>query len=89
MEKSYVMKYCKNINHTFGRINELFILDQCGPLFENPKFPRVYGIIKESNSSKNVMLMDDLTSFGANTISSFPGFKGLKFLKIIDSIAEF
>ena len=27
MVKKYVMKYCKNINHTFGRINELFILD--------------------------------------------------------------
>ena len=89
LEKSYVIKYCKNTHHTFGRLNELFILDQCGPLFESPKFPRVYGVIKDRDSAKNAMLMDDLKHFGANTIPHLPGLQGLKFLKVVDSLAEF
>lgn len=35
------------------------------------------------------MLMDDLSSKGANCPSHFPGLKGLKLLKVVDSLAEF
>ena len=67
-------------------MNELFILDECGPLFKNPKFPRVYGTVKDTFSVKNLILMDDLSSFGASCPSNLGG---IKLLKVIDCMAEF
>ena len=75
LEKSYVFKYCQNTEHTFDRMSEMFVLENCASLFISPKFPKLYKVFKDQNSVKNLMFMEDL-SF-ARTIPHIPGLRGL------------
>jgi hypothetical protein len=56
------------------------------PIFLNPKFPRVYLQLKGKSENSEILIMEHLTE--ARTLPRVPGIKGVKLLRLVDSLAE-
>lgn len=55
LSKSYIVKYCEFQSWCFNRLNEFMLLAETTRMFV--QFPKVYAMIKDSESFKNAIWM--------------------------------
>jgi hypothetical protein len=50
--KTFILKYCRNVNHSYQRMDEVNVLSSIGPQFASPLFPKPYLVIKDGSGSQ-------------------------------------